>query len=469
MFENITEVRKFIENNGIEIVNLRYVDVPGRWHNIGIPSRNCTEHILEEGIPFDSSSIPGFKGVECGDMALIPDLSSGFLDPFTEHATLCFLCDICEADTKQNIDRDPRGVAIRAEKYLRGKLGAESIWLPEMEFYLFERAEYGTGKDYSFMEFSSDESNPTANGFAMIHGTGYHAIPPADMSNDVRAEMVSVIEEMGIPVKYHHHEVGPDGQNEIEIIPTTLLKAADAVMLMKYAIRMVASEYDMVACFMPKPIYGEPGSGMHFHQFLRKDGISLFWDEKAEHAHFSNMGKSYISGLLDHAPSLVGLTNPSTNSYKRLIPGFEAPIKQFYGLANRSAAIRIPKYDDTPKMKRCEFRPPDATCNPYLAISAQLMAGIDGIERNLDPEKMNFGPIDQDVTKLPQREQNRIKSIPTNVRDSLSALEKDNAYLLEGDVFPLGLIEKHIEIALEKTSDIELRPTPREMELYFDL
>ncbi len=469
MFANIDEVRKFIAVNGIVIIDLRYADVPGRWRHNSIPAGNFDERIMEEGIPFDSSSIPGFKGVECGDMAIIPDLSSSFVDPFSEHPTLCFICNICEADTKASIAGDPRGVAMRAEKYLKEKLGAESVWLPEMEFYLFDHAEYGTGEGYGFYEFDCDETETTDDGFALVHGGGYHAVPPTDKSSDVRSEMVSVIEEMGIRVKYHHHEVGPSGQNEIEIIPTGLVQSADAVMMMKYAIRMVANEYGLVASFMPKPLYNEAGTGMHFHQFLSKDGISLFWDENADHAHFSSMGKAYVSGLLDHADSIVGMTNPSTNSYKRLVPGFEAPTRRFYGLANRSAAIRIPKYDDNPRMKRCEFRPPDGTCNPYLAVSAQLMAGLDGIERELDPSQMGFGPYDTDVRELSPKIRKKIKGIPTHLMSALRALSKDNDYLLAGGVFDEGLIRRHMEIAAETARDVELHPTPREIELYFDI
>lgn len=469
MFGNIDEAKKYIEKNGIEIIDLRYVDVPGRWRHIGIPACNFDERIIEEGIPFDSSSVPGFKGVECGDMAIIPDLSAAFIDPFAEHVTLCFICNICEADTKENIPGDPRGVAMRAEKYLKDKLDAESLWLPEMEFYLFDSAEYGTGKNYAFFEFVCDETETVDDGFALVHGGGYHAIPPTDKTSDVRAEMIAVIREMGIEVKYHHHEVGPNGQNEIEIIPTGLLHAADAVMMMKFAIRMVANEYGLVASFMPKPLYNEAGTGMHFHQFLRKDGVSMFWDEKAEHAHFSSIGRAYISGLLDHAPSIVALTNPSTNSYKRLVPGFEAPTRRFYGLANRSAAIRIPKYDDTPELKRCEFRPPDGTCNPYLAAAAQLMAGLDGIDRGLDPTKLGFGPYDEDVRKLPASQSKRIKAIPAHLMESLRALQSDRSYLLQGEVFDAGLLDRHIAIAEETARDISRHPCPREMELYFDI
>jgi len=469
MFANIDEARKFIEKNGIAMVDLKFVDVPGRWHHITIPAENCDERILDDGIPFDSSSIPGFDGVSSGDMALIADISTAFVDPFTELPTLCFISNICAADTKANIPGDPRGVAIRASEYLRRKLAAESVWLPEIEFYLFDSAEYRTDAGFSYFDFTCAETDSSSNGFALSPRGGYHSLPPMDSANDVRAEMVTVIREMGIPVKYHHHEVGPNGQNEIEIIPTTLLKAADAVMMMKYAIRMVAAEYGFVATFLPKPLYNEPGSGMHFHQFLRKGGTSLFWDENSEHAHFSDMGKSYISGLLDHAPSLIGLTNPSTNSYKRLVQGFEAPTRRFYGVANRSAAIRIPKYDDNHKMKRCEFRPPDATCNPYLAIAAQLMAGLDGIERKLNPVKLHFGPFDDNIEKWSERNRKRIMEIPVSIFDSLKALDSDRDYLTSGGVFDNGLISRHIDLAKGKAIDISRHPTAREMELYFDI
>ncbi|RKZ29905.1 type I glutamate--ammonia ligase [bacterium] len=469
MFSNIDDFLDYIEKDNIAMVDFKFIDLPGRWHHITVPASSCDRRLIITGIPFDSSSIPGFRGVSGGDMSLIPDIATGFIDPFTESPTLSFICNICEADTKENISGDPRGVAIRAERYLKSKYGADSHWLPEIEFYLFEYADYATSRNFAYFEFISEETSPGESGFYNRQNSGYHAIPPMDSGMDVRSAMVLTLENAGIKVRYHHHETGPCGQNEIEIMPAPLVKAADAVILAKYIIRLVAGQYGFVATFMPKPLFDEPGSGMHFHQFLLKNGTSLFWDSEAKYSHLSNEAHSYIAGLLEHAPSLVGITNPTTNSFKRLVSGFEAPTKRFYGLANRCAAIRVPKYDDTPELKRIEFRPPDGSCNPYIAVAAQLLAGLDGIDRKLDPTAMNFGPYDENIGEWSVSKRRRLKDIPSSLDCALDALEKDNDYLTKDGVFDIGMINRHIEFARSSSGDVARYPTAREMELYFDL
>lgn len=451
------------------MVDLKFVDLPGRWHHITIPSRRVNDDLISRGIPFDSSSIVGFRKVSCGDMSLTPDIQTGFDDPFTELRTLSFICNIRESDSRKGIPEDPRSIADRAQKYLKETLDADSLWLPELEFYLLDRAEYGTGNHFSYYDFYSNETDPTEGGFYLPPISGYHASPPLDTCTDIRSEMVRIAEDVGVKVRYHHHELGPFGQNEIEVLECPLLKAADSVMLMKYIIKMTANRYGLVATFLPKPLFNEPGSGMHFHQMPVKNGISLFWDEKSEYARLSETALFYITGLLEHAPSLVAITNPSTNSYKRLVAGFEAPTKRFYGLANRSAAVRIPKYCDTPESKRIEFRPPDGTCNPYLAIAGQLLAGLDGIDKKSDPTEMGFGPFDENIENWPENRKNDIQDIPETLQDALKALSEDNHYLIKNDVFSMELLKKFIDYNNSLISDISRYPHPREIELYFDL
>jgi len=301
MFNSSEEAMQYIGKQSIEMVDLKFVDLPGRWHHITIPASSVNELLFYKGIPFDSSSVPGFRGVSCGDMSLIPDVATGFIDPFTELATLSFICNICEADTRANISGDPRGVAIRAVKYLRDKLSAESLWLPELEFYLFDGVAYETGNEFAYFEFDSAEIDSAESGYYNHSNGGYHALPPADRYYDIRSEMVHNAEAMGVPIRYHHHEAGARGQQEIEIVPAPLLDGADAVMLVKYAVKMTAVRYGLVATFLPKPLYNESGNGMHFHQFLVKDDKSLFWDDSAEYAHLSDSALAYIAGILDHA------------------------------------------------------------------------------------------------------------------------------------------------------------------------
>ncbi len=468
MFDSIEKAANFIETEEIAIIDVRFIDLLGRWHHISLPATRADD-LFKNGIPFDSSSIPGFRGVNCGDMCLKPDVTSAFVDPFTEMPTIVFICQIVEADSGKGIADDPRSILLRAEALLKKRLSADSLWLPELEFYLFDSASFGTGKTFGFFEFESKETQTGDNAFTHPPTAGYHAMPPADRAFDLRSEIIILAEDCGIPIRYHHHEVGRFGQHEVEMLPAPPVVAADNVMKLKYIIRMAALERGLYATFMPRPLFDEPGSGMHFHQLLTKAGKSLFWDEKGEYTHFSQMGLSCIAGVLEHSPSIVALTNPSTNSYRRLVPGFEAPTKRFFGLANRSAAIRIPKYDDAPALKRFEFRPPDATCNPHLAIAAQMLAGLDGIERKLDPTALGYGPFDENVDKWPEAKRRRLKDIPSKLESALDALKKDKDYLTKDEVFTDSLLERHAEFAERSIRDVAKHPVPREVELYFDI
>lgn len=468
MFNSTEKVLAYVKSKGISIIDLRFIDLLGRWHHLSLPASGI-DMLFAEGIPFDSSNIPGFRGVNCGDMSLVPDISTAFTDVFAELPTLVFICNVVESNTSEGVPSDPRSLLARASALLKSKLGADSMWLPELEFYLFDSVDYGTGGDFGFFELEGGESTPAKSGFVHPPSGGYHSSMPADSGAELRSEVVGIAEGMGIRIRYHHHEVGREGQQEIEMLPAAPMVAADNVMKLKYAIRMAAFRRGMVATFMPQPLFDEPGSGMHFHQFLQKDGQSLFWDEKAPNAHVSELGLSYIAGILDHAPSLVGLTNPSTNSYRRLMLGFEAPTKRFFGLANRSAAVRIPKYDDNAASKNIEFRPPDATCNPYLAIAAQLLAGLDGIDRALDPSALGFGPFDDNIALWPKQKRERLADIPANLSAALAALDGDRDYLVRDGVFPNELIDSHIDHAARLAADVAKYPSPREFELYFDL
>ncbi|MCK5832136.1 type I glutamate--ammonia ligase [bacterium] len=468
MFYSVEEALNYIEEDNISIIDVRFVDLLGRWHHVSLTSERAA-CFFSEGIPFDSSSIPGFRGVNCGDMNLMPDIGSAFLDPFTEARTLVFICSVVEADTGEGIPEDPRSVLFRAESLLKKKLGAESLWLPELEFYLFDKASFKTTESFCFFQFENIEADSRENSYIHPPSGGYHSMSPSDKDFDLRSEIVLLAEKAGIPIRYHHHEVGRFGQQEIEMLPSPPVKAADSVMKLKYLIRMAALDRGMVATFMPRPLYNEPGNGMHFHQYLTKDGGSLFWDEKGLYSHFSDIGKAYIAGVLEHSSSIVGLTNPTTNSYRRLVSGFEAPAKKFYGLANRSAAIRIPKYDDKPACKRFEFRPPDATCNPYLAVAAQLLAGLDGIMKKLDPTALGYGPFDDNIDTWSESKKKSLKDIPATLDLALKALKSDRKYLTQDSVFSDSILNRHIEFASKNAEDVAKYPNPREMELYFDL
>ncbi|MBN2471254.1 MAG: type I glutamate--ammonia ligase [Anaerolineae bacterium] len=473
MFENFEQARRYIDNHAIVMIDFKFCDLYGRWHHLTVPASQFDETLLRRGIGFDGSAV-GLKSVKAGDMVLVPDLATGVVDPFWDMATLSFVCTTLEADTHAIFTNDPRNIAIRAERYLV-ELGVadESRWGPEFEFYVFDDVAYENGVNRAGYRLDSKEAdwNSMEGGhghYIPLHG-GYHAIPPKDRLYNLRAEMSMILESMGIPVKYHHHEVGGPGQSEIETPMMGLIQAGDATMMVKYVSKMVAHRRGQAVTFMPKPLYGEAGSGMHFHQQLFKAGENVFYDAQG-YGSLSQTALYYIGGLLQHGPALLAFTNPSTNSYRRLVPGFEAPVNAFFSLGNRSAAIRIPKYATEPDAARFEFRPPDATCNVYLALAAQLMAGLDGIRNRIDPVEAGFGPIDADVFTWSEEQRAAIKQLPGSLEDALRALEDDHAFLLAGEVFSPDLIENWIAYKRDKEYyPVRNRPHPFEMSLYFDV
>ncbi len=471
-YEDVVEL---CETHKIENLDLKYVDLFGRWYHLTLPASRLNREIFEQGEPFDASSVPGYKSVESGDMVMIPDLDTIELDPFWARPTLSMICSIFEADTKQPFSRDPRNVARRAESLLASECkGAKSLWGPEFEFYIFDSVNVKEDVNTSFYMIDSQEAdwNSQMDGQNLGHNIpaqgGYHAISPQDTMHDLRAEMAATLEEMNIPVRYHHHEVGGPGQSEIETLLDTLSRMGDNTMRAKHIIKNTAQRHGKTVTFMPKPLFNEAGSGMHFHQYLiGPDGQNLFLDESG-YAGLSELALYYIGGLLHHGRALLAFTNPSTNSYKRLVPGFEAPTKLFFGQANRSAAVRIPKYALGQK-KRIEFRSPDGTCNPYFAMSAMLLAGLDGIRNKLDPTKMGMGPYDMNVSKIAPEELAHIRSVPSSLIEACHALEDDHAFLLEGNVFTEEIIETWVRYKIDNDYyAVRNRPHPYEIKLYFD-
>ncbi|BDU68802.1 glutamine synthetase [Geothrix oryzae] len=471
MFNGFEQARQFIQAHSVRMIDLTFSDLWGRWHHVSIPASQFNEQLMRDGVGFDGSSV-GLKSVKSGDMVLIPDLATGHMDPFWEAPTLSFICSAYEADTKAPFPVDPRNIAIRAEAYLKETgIADQSIWGPEYEFYVFDKVSYENGVNTASYRVDSREadwhSGEGGHGhFIPLHG-GYHAMAPKDQLYNLRAEMCMELEQMGVEVKYHHHEVGGPGQCEIETPLFPLLKAGDATQIVKYVVKMVAHRRNQTATFMPKPLYGEAGSGMHFHQMLMKGGKNLFYDENG-YGKMSQEALWYIGGILAHGPALLALTNPSTNSYRRLVPGFEAPISAFFSLGNRSAAIRVPKYADQPETARFEFRPPDATCNVYLALAAQLLAGIDGIQKKLDPTALGFGPIDQNIFGWTEEQRRRIKSLPTSLMEACEALEGDMDFLLAGGAFDRLQLEDYLRHLRAQEAAVRNRPHPYEMALYFE-
>jgi glutamine synthetase len=473
MFHSFDEATQFVADRQIQMVDLKYTDLWGRWHHVTLPVSQFAPDLLEEGVGFDASSV-GLKPLKAGDMVLVPDLSTGFVDPFWEAPTLSFLCSAKEADTRQDFPRDPRNIARRAEEYLR-EIGVadESRWGPEFEFYIFqsvafENEAHRVGYRLESSEGTWNASQGGSGYYIPLHG-GYHAHPPRDSLYNLRAEMCLHLEAMDVPIKYHHHEVGGPGQVEIETPMMGLLETADATMKVKYVAKMTAAAHNQTVTFMPKPLFGEAGNGMHFHQMLVKDGLSLFYRADG-YAGLSRVALHYIGGLLSHGPALLAFTNPSTNSFRRLVPGYEAPVNLFFSLGNRSAAVRIPKYANTPTEQRIEFRPPDATCNVYLALAAQLMAGLDGILNQIDPTQAGFGPYDTNIFSWSAEERKKIKGLPTSLREALEALAGDHDFLLAGDVMDPVFIQDWIDYKMTREHmEVWDRPHPYEMELYFDV
>jgi glutamine synthetase len=472
VFKNFDVAAAFVRESGIRMIDLKFSDLWGRWHHVTLSASEFTPSLMTAGIGFDGSSV-GLRSVKSGDMALIPDLCTGVVDPFWDVPTVSFICSVVEADTKALYFRDPRGIAQRAEAYLRETgIGDESRWGPEFEFYVFEKVAYDNGVNTASYRVDSAEADwHSPEGglghYVPLHG-GYHAIPPRDQLAPLRTRIVTTLEEMRVPVKYHHHEVGGPGQCEIETPLMGLLASADAVQIIKYVAKMVARQSGQAVTFMPKPLYGEAGNGMHFHQHVFKRGKNQFYDASG-YSLLSETALHYIGGLLLHAPALLALTNPSTNSYRRLVPGYEAPVNCFFSTGNRSAAIRVPKYATQPEAVRMEFRPPDATCNPYLAMSAMLMAGIDGVQQKIDPTECGFGPIDENIFTWEPERRAQIKALPTSLGEACDALEADYKFLLAGDVFDEETILDWIKAKRKEHYAVLERPHPFEVQMYFDL
>jgi glutamine synthetase len=404
LFKNLTEAKEFCNLKGIKMIDFKITDLVGRWHHLSIPVSRLNDKILEEGIGFDGSNY-GFKTVEKSDMVFIPDFSTAFIDPFCEIPTLSMIGDIYTLeDGIRRYEADPRYIAEKAEKYLISTgIADENIIGPEFDFYLFDKIAYESRPEHQEVTIDSLQAEWNTNdhyeknlGYKVRHKGGYHAALPYDMTNDLRSKMTIMLEEFGMPIKYHHHEVGGPAQVELEVEPGKMKDMADKTYLLKYVVKNLAIQNGKSATFMPKPMLGEAGSGMHVHMWLYKDGKPLFYD-KDGYSGLSQMALYFIGGLLKHSPALLAITSPSTNSYKRLVPGYEAPVSICFATANRSAVVRIPGYGNSPDSRRFEFRPSDATCNPYLAYSALLMAGIDGIINKIDPVKEGFGPYDVNI------------------------------------------------------------------------
>lgn len=477
MFKNLTEAKEFCSSKGIKIVDFKVTDLNGRWHHLSIPVARLNEKVFNEGIGFDGSSY-GFLTVEKSDMVFIPDLSTAFLDPFCEIPTLSMIGDIYTLESGvKRYEGDPRYIAQKAEKYMTSTgIADENIIGPEFEFYIFDQIAYESKPDHQEVTIDSKQAEWNTNdqygenlGYKARYKGGYHLDIPNDMNNDLRSKMTVMLEELGMPIKYHHHEVGGASQLELEVEAGRMLDMADKTYLMKYVVKNLAIKNGKSVTFMPKPMLGEPGSGMHVHMWLYKGGKPLFYD-KDGYSGLSDTALYFIGGLLKHSPALLAFTSPSTNSYKRLVPGYEAPVSICYATSNRSAVIRIPGYGNTPDSKRFEFRPSDATCNPYLAYSALLMAGLDGVINKIDPVKEGFGPYDVNIFELSEEERKKIKGLPKSLEEALNALKEDHEFLLNGGVFTKQLIDTWIKNKMDKEyRKISLIPHPAEFELYYDL
>jgi glutamine synthetase len=465
-FCSLEDVIAIIKKQSIKMIDLKLVDMLGRMHHLTLPASGVTADIFTEGFGFDGSNYAGFKSVEAGDLCMIPDYATAVVDPFWEVPTLSLYCYIVEADSKKPFARDPRAICMRAEEYLLSLDLGEYLLAPEYEFYVFDDVRFQINNHSSFYELSVSGDGELGGGYQLSKDGGYHAVPPADRFCDLRSTVCEMLEESGIHVKYHHHEVGGSGQNEIELGFETLRRAADQNIWIKYVIRNLAQKSGKYATFMPKPLFGEAGSGLHVHQYLLQNSKSQFYskDEKA-YGNLSDVGRFFVGGLLAHGRALSAFTNPSHNSYCRLVPGFEAPVSLFYSLANRQSAVRIPKYARNSTEMRIEYRPPDATANPYLAFSAMLLAGLDGIAREVEPPL----PIDRDITQLPKRELAKIAVLPQNLGEALDSLERDHDFLLEGTVFAEDLIAAYVELKRQEMREAARRPSPMDYFLYFDL
>jgi glutamine synthetase len=468
---NIREALEFAKKNRVQVVDLKFVDLIGTWQHFTIPASELTEDLFKDGSGLDGSSIRGWKAINNSDMLVVPDPATACLDPFTSVPTLSLVGNVVDPISRETYERDPRYIAQKAEKYLQStKIGDTSYWGPEAEFFIFDQARYDQTSHSGYYHIDSDEGvwNMGQDGINLggkiRHKEGYFPVPPTDTQQDIRSEMILEMEKVGIAIEKHHHEVATAGQAEIDIRFDSLVRTADKMMMYKYIVKNVARRHGKTVTFMPKPIFGDNGSGMHTHQSIWREGKPLFAGK--EYAGVSQMCLHYIGGILKHAPALAAITNPTTNSYKRLTPGFEAPVLLAYSSRNRSAGIRIPMYSPSPKAKRIEVRFPDPGANPYLAFSAMLMAGLDGIENKINPGE----PAEKDLYDLEAKEAAKIRTMPGSLDEALSNLEKDHKFLLKGGVFTEDVIEAWIGYKRSREVDaMRLRPHPYEFFLYYDV
>ncbi len=479
MFKTIKEAQDFIKANDIKMIDFKMIDINGRWRHITIPSNRLNEDTMVYGIGFDGSNY-GYAAVEKSDMVFIPNLESAQIDPFVSQPTLTMTGDVCiigkVGEPNRPFDQYPRNVAIRAQEYMKETGIADKMIIgPEFEFHLLDHVSYEAKPNRVAYEVDTEQANWNTGenevqnfGYQVPAGGGYHVAAPQDITYDIRSRMCLMLEEWGVKVKYHHHEVGGSGQVEIEVELGEMLEMADKTMIIKYIVKNEAVASGKTATFMPKPIFGEAGNGMHVHMLLFKDGKPLFFDENG-YSGLSDVAHWFMGGLLKHARSLCAITNPSTNSFKRLVPGYEAPVTIGYATSNRSAVIRIPAYAKSPETKRFEIRNPDATCNPYYAYAAILMAGLDGIENKIDPEKNGWGPYDYNLYKLSDEEKAKLQHLPASLDEALDALEADYEYLTKGGVFPEALLKLWIKNKRAEAKKINQIPHPAEFGYYYDL
>ena len=468
----LAKVFKMIKDHDVKMVDFKFMDFPGQWQHFSVPVTQLTAESFEDGFGFDGSSIRGWKPINESDMLIIPDPTTAIIDQFVEVKTLSLVCDVFDPITKERYERCPRSIAQKAEAYLKSTGIADVAYFgAEAEFFIFDDIRFDTNERSSYYYVDSIEGRWNSGrdempnlGYKPRYKEGYFPVPPTDHFHDLRNEMTQNLIAAGLQVEAQHHEVATAGQAEIDLRFAPLLASADALLLFKYVLKNTARLRGKTVTFMPKPVFGDNGSGMHVHQSLWKGGKPLFYGNG--YANLSEMALFYIGGLLKHAPTLCAITNPTTNSYKRLVPGFEAPVNLAYSQRNRSAAVRIPMYSTSPKAKRIEFRCPDPACNPYLAFSAMLLAGIDGIINKIDPGD----PLDKDIYDLPPEELKNVPSTPGSLEEALRVLERDHDFLLRGDVFTEDVIDAWITYKMEReVKPMALRPHPYEFGLYYDV
>jgi glutamine synthetase len=467
----VADVMKMIKDNEVKFVDLRFVDTRGKEQHVTVPVSAFGEHKFTDGHFFDGSSIAGWKGIEASDMTLVPDPDSVRMDPFTDEPTMLLTCDVIEPSDGKGYDRDPRSIAKRAEAYMKSTGIADTAYFgPEPEFFIFDAVTWKVEMGQAFYKIRSEEA-PWSSGEEFEGGNmghrppikgGYFPVPPVDSLQDIRSAMVLAMQEMGVVCEVHHHEVAAAGQNEIGTLFNSLVKRADWMMIYKYAVHNVAHSYGKTATFMPKPVVGDNGSGMHVHQSLAKDGKNLFSGNG--YAGLSDVALHYIGGILKHAKALNAITNPGTNSYKRLVPGFEAPINLAYSSRNRSAAVRVPLVSN-PKARRIEVRFPDPTCNPYLAFAAMLMAGLDGVQNKIKPGD----PIDKNLYDLPAEEAARVPKVCASLEQALEELEKDHEFLTRGGVFSKDMLDAYAALKMEEVTAFRMTTHPIEFQMYYSL